>query len=97
MSVCPVDQGTATDLNGDGRPDVYVVKQAGNLVCRALDLNGDGLVDVVELHDEAGAVVAKLSDLDADAHTDEMRRYRNGKLISVERDLDGDGVIDSSK
>src|SRR5262249_18432281 len=52
----PCDSGSAEklDANGDGRPDVFIVRSGSHEACRAVDLNLDGKIDVYSYNDSAG-------------------------------------------
>ena len=67
---CPLNGATGTDVNGDGRPDVYELRRGSKRVCRAMDLDFDGQVDVVELFDDSGTRTQRLSDLDGNGTID---------------------------
>jgi|SRR5690554_231054 len=80
---CDVDGKGAerVDANGDGRPDIVIVRDGGREVCRAVDLNLDGTFDRWTYLDEGGAVRRQESDYDRDGRIDEIAIFRGGVVI----------------
>src|SRR5262245_23553454 len=53
---CDIEGGSSkkTDVNGDGRPDLWRVMSGNREVCRAIDPNFDGVKDAFIYYDEQG-------------------------------------------
>lgn len=73
------------DANGDGRPDVTIVKEGGREVCRAVDLNFDGKIDSWVYRDASGRVRRREMDYDRDGLIEEVQVYRAGVLVEKQR------------
>jgi hypothetical protein len=73
------------DVNGDGKPDITVVRSGGRDVCRAYDLNFDGRVDLYAYYDSAGKLRRKEYDFDRDGKTDEIALYSGGVITERQR------------
>jgi hypothetical protein len=71
------------DANGDGKPDIVVVRQGGKELCRAVDLNMDGVVDRWSYLDAAGKLRRQESDYDRDGRIDEIAMFQGG--VPVEK------------
>jgi hypothetical protein len=68
------------DVNGDGKPDITIVREGGREVCRAVDLNFDGVVDSYTYFDKNGQVVRRENDYDKDGRIDEIVLYKGGQI-----------------
>lgn len=73
------------DADGDGRPEVTIVKEGGRRVCQAADLNLDGRIDVYSYFDESGALRRREYDFDHDGAIDEIIEYNAGVPVRSER------------
>lgn len=83
------------DVNGDGRPDIYIVKSSGKEVCRAVDLNFDGHLDTWSYRDGAGQLRRRESDYDRDGRVDEISIYKGGALVEMYRATTLAGKLDT--
>jgi hypothetical protein len=68
------------DANGDGRPDIFIVREGSHELCRATDLNFDGVIDVYSYFDQNGQLRRRESDYDRDARIDEVAIYKAGQI-----------------
>ncbi len=84
---CDTSGGSAErlDANGDGRPEVTIVREGGREVCRAVDLNLDGRVDVWVYLDEHGQLRRREYDFDRDGTIDQIVDYQGGVPVTGER------------
>jgi hypothetical protein len=73
------------DVNNDGRPDIFIVRDGGREACRAVDLNFDGVIDSFAYNDEAGRLRRREYDYDKDGQIDEIATYRSGVLTGKEQ------------
>lgn len=71
------------DANGDGKPEIVVVRAGGKELCRAVDLNMDGVVDRWSYLDAAGKLRRQESDYDRDGRIDEIAIFQGG--VPVEK------------
>ena len=92
---CPLDEGVAEDVNGDGRPDRTTVSEGGKPVCRGLDFNFDGVIDTWVYLDASGAVRRRESDYDRDGRADEVALYQAGTLVERQRATSLSGKLDT--
>lgn len=94
---CATDSSSAQkiDVNGDGRPDVMIVKSGSREVCRAVDLNFDGSIDAYVYRDEGGQVSRRESDYDRDGRLDEVSIYKGGVLVERHRATTLTGKLDT--
>ena len=94
--VCDVASSSAVpqDLNGDGRPDVVKVVQAGQVRCKLMDLNFDGSFDITEFFDAGGQLRRRDVDFDFDGRPDEVALHSGGQLIEKRMDSTHDGRMD---
>lgn len=83
------------DVNGDGRPDITHVMNAGREACRIVDLNLDGSVDAFVYYDPMGRERRRESDFDRDGRADEIAQLREGMLFLKERETNFDDKIDT--
>jgi len=82
---CDIDSGEKLDANGDGKPDVWLVKSGGRVECRAVDLNFDGKIDAWTYFDSAGQVRRRERDYDRDGLVEEIAIYKGGVLVEEDR------------
>ncbi|HYO96269.1 MAG TPA: hypothetical protein VER33_17240 [Polyangiaceae bacterium] len=84
---CDVRSGSAAklDANGDGKPNVTIVREGGREVCRAVDLNFDGVVDTWTYYDGNGKVRRRETDYDRDGRIDEISIYKDALLAEKRR------------
>jgi len=82
---CAIESGEKLDANGDGRPDVWLVKSGAREVCRAVDLNFDGKVDAWTYFDSAGQLRRRERDYDRDGLVEEISIYKGGVLVEQQR------------
>jgi hypothetical protein len=73
------------DANGDGRHDIFIVREGAREACRAVDLNFDGVIDSYAYNDESGRLRRREFDYDRDGQIDEITRYRNGVLLEKDQ------------
>ncbi len=73
------------DANGDGRPDIFIVRQDAREACRAIDLNFDGVVDAFSFNDAAGQLRRREYDYDRDGLVDEIATYQRGVLTQKDQ------------
>jgi hypothetical protein len=84
----------ATDVNGDGKPDVWKLFAKDRLTCKKVDLNFDGKLDMLVHYAPDGQPRLDEMDFDFDGRIDQWRLYDKGKRACDALDLDGDGKID---
>jgi hypothetical protein len=79
---CDIKQSSAvkSDANGDGKPDLTIVRSGGREVCRAVDLNFDGVVDAWSYFEPNGQLRRREHDYDRDGQIDEIAIYRGGAI-----------------
>jgi len=94
---CDVEGASAqkVDVNGDGRPDISIVRNGATEVCRSVDLNFDGKVDAWVYRDAAGQVRRRESDYDRDGRVDEISIYQAGVLKEQHRATTLGGKLDT--
>lgn len=73
------------DADGDGRPDIFIVRSGGHEVCRAVDLNLDGVIDRWTYFDADGRPRRQESDYDRDGRIDEIALFRDGVVVERQR------------
>lgn len=73
------------DANGDGKPDISVVREGGREVCRAVDLNFDGVVDAYSYFDSSGQLRRRENDYDKDGHIDEITVFKGGQIAEKDQ------------
>lgn len=73
------------DVNGDGSPDLTVVKNGSQEVCRAADLDFDGRIDLWSYFDDAGRVRRRELDYDRDGNVDEIQLFKAGEIAEKHR------------
>jgi hypothetical protein len=74
-----------TDVNGDGKPDIVLVRDGGRVVCRAVDLNFDGVIDSYSYFDASGQVRRRENDYDRDGLPDEVIVYQAGAVVEKDQ------------
>jgi hypothetical protein len=83
------------DANGDGAPDVVIVRQGGREVCRAMDFNFDGRIDAWVYLDAQGRVRRRENDYDRDGRIDEILLYSGGRIVQKQRATTLSGRLDT--
>jgi hypothetical protein len=83
-----------SDVNRDGKPDVWKLYRGSDMTCKQVDFNHDGRVDYVGHFDPGGVPVLEEFDLDFDGKFDEVIFYENGQVVRKEFDTNHDGVPD---
>ncbi|MEZ4224055.1 MAG: hypothetical protein R3B13_24110 [Polyangiaceae bacterium] len=84
---CDIKSSSAEklDANGDGKPDVILVKSGGREVCRVVDLNFDGNWDSWSYFDGNGQLRRRERDYDRDGRVEEISLYAGGALAEQHR------------
>jgi hypothetical protein len=91
----PVADGIV-DRNEDGRIDLWIYRQDGEIVRRALDQNYDGRPDVTMIYDPQTHRLARIEeDADQNGATDSWTDYREGEVSRRRVDSDQDGTVDT--
>ncbi|MEP7053450.1 MAG: hypothetical protein ABJB12_24005 [Pseudomonadota bacterium] len=73
------------DANGDGKPDITIVREGGREVCRAVDLNFDGVVDAYSYFDGGGQLRRRENDYDKDGQIDEIISFKSGQIAEKDQ------------
>jgi len=85
----PCDTSSASaekiDANGDGKPDITIVREGGREVCRAVDLNFDGVIDAYTYFDENGQLRRRENDYDKDGQIDEITTFKAGQIAEKDQ------------
>jgi hypothetical protein len=81
------------DLDFDGKPDLVLSYEKGQLVTKEFAPGFDGMVRTTEYYED-GKLVRKERDTKGDGKVDTWEYYENGELDRIGVDLDGDGQID---
>jgi hypothetical protein len=94
---CDIEGGSSkkTDVNGDGRPDLWRVMSGTREVCRAIDPNFDGVKDAFIYYDDQGRERRRESDYDRDGRPDEIMVLENGVVVRKERETNFDSKLDT--
>jgi hypothetical protein len=92
---CAIESAEKLDANGDGKPDVWLVKSGGREVCRAVDLNFDGKVDGYSYFDGAGQLRRRERDFDRDGKIEEVQIFQAGVLVEQHRSTTLAGRLDT--
>jgi hypothetical protein len=84
---CDIKSSNADKLdpNGDGQPDVYIVRSGSRELCRAVDLNFDGIIDVYSYRDDSGRLRRRETDYDRDGRIDEISIFQAGVMTEQHR------------
>ena len=84
---CSIDSGSAEkiDANNDKRPDIFIVRDGGRELCRAVDLNFDGVIDSYAYYDAAGQLRRRENDYDRDGKVDEITVYKAGVIAQKDQ------------
>jgi hypothetical protein len=73
------------DANGDGLPDLSIVKDGTKEICRAADLDFDGRIDMWSYFDESGKLRRRELDYDRDGNVDEIQVFKAGEIAEKHR------------
>jgi hypothetical protein len=73
------------DANGDGKPDITIVREGGREVCRAVDLNFDGVIDAYTYFDSSGQMRRRENDYDKDGQIDEIITFKAGQIYEKDQ------------
>ncbi len=97
MQPVPGETVVASDVNADGRPDLWrysvlVGEGKERLVRKERELNGDGRIDSWETFDEEGKTAKHAYDLDFDGKPDLVITYEKGQLVKKEYSAGFDGL-----
>ena len=87
----------AIDLNQDGEPDQWTVKDASQTRWIERDLNFDGRVDLWQYPGADGEIVEEEMDLDLDGYVDVVVYYDAGVVTRKEMSIDFAGVFSIAK
>lgn len=84
---CDVEAKSAekVDANGDGQPDLVVVKNGTREICGSADLDFDGRVDMWTYFDGAGKLRRRELDYDRDGNMDEIQLFKAGEVVEKQR------------
>jgi hypothetical protein len=83
---CPINSASdKIDANGDGKPDIFIVRNGGREVCRAVDLNFDGVIDTYSYFDANGQLRRRENDYDKDGQIDEISVFKAGKIAEKDQ------------
>ena len=84
------------DRDGDGRIDLWIYRQDGEIVRKVLDQDFDGQPDTTLRYDPKTHQLARVEeDDDHDGITDGWTDYRDGKIARRRADADRDGLADT--
>lgn len=84
------------DRNGDGRIDLWIYREDGEIARRVLDDDFDGRTDRTFVYDRATQQVARVEeDTDQDGRIDAWTEYREGQIQRRRADADHDGTVDT--
>jgi len=73
------------DANGDGKPDITIVRDGARELCRAVDLNFDGVIDAYSYFDGAGQLRRRENDYDKDGQVDEITIFKGGQIAEKDQ------------
>ena len=84
---CDVTSDTVEkiDANGDGKPDITIVREGGREVCRAVDLNFDGVIDAYSYFESNGQLRRRENDYDKDGQIDEITTFKAGQIAEKDQ------------
>ncbi len=84
------------DRNGDGRIDLWIYRENGDITRKALDENFDGRPDRTLHYDPTTHQVGQVEeDSDDDGAIDSWTDYRDGKVVRRRVDADRNGQVDT--
>jgi hypothetical protein len=84
------------DRDEDGRIDLWIYRQDGEIVRKTLDQDFDGRPDTTLHYDPATHRLSRAEeDSDRDGATDSWTDYREGQVARRRADSDGDGTVDT--
>ncbi|MFC1641183.1 hypothetical protein ACFL5O_00640 [Myxococcota bacterium] len=83
------------DANGDGKPEVSIVKQDGRTHCFSVDFNSDGRIDQWVYLDPSGVVRRREFALGVGPHINKIEMYKGGQLVSVHKSTLTTGKVDT--
>lgn len=84
------------DRNDDGRIDLWIYRQDGEIVRKVLDQDFDGHPDTTLLYDPESHQLARVEeDDDHDGVTDGWTDYKDGKVVRRRADANRDGLVDT--
>jgi len=73
------------DANGDGKPDITIVRDGGRELCRAVDLNFDGVIDAYTYFEAGGQLRRRENDYDKDGQIDEITTFKAGQIAEKDQ------------
>jgi len=84
------------DRDEDGRIDLWIYRQDGEIVRKLLDQDGDGRPDTTMLYDPTTHRLARIEeDANRDNATDSWTDYHEGEVTRRRVDADHDGSVDT--
>ncbi len=84
------------DRNGDGRIDLWIYREDGEIVRRVLDEDFDGRPDQTIFYDRATHRVSRVEeDTDHDGNVDSWTDYQDGQVVRRRGDTNHDGTVDT--
>ncbi len=84
------------DRNEDGRIDLWIYREQGEIVRRVLDEDFDGRPDQTILYDRATHHVSRVEeDTDRDGNVDTWTDYQDGEVARRRGDTNHDGAVDT--
>ena len=84
------------DRDEDGRVDMWIYRDHGQIVRKALDQNFDGRPDTTLHYDPESHQLARVDeDSDDDGAIDTWTDYRDGQVVRRRADADRDGTVDT--
>ncbi len=83
------------DANGDGKPDVIIVRAGSREVCRKVDLNFDGKWDSITFFDDAGQIRRVERDYARNGRIEEITLYKGGAPVEQHRSTTLVGKLDT--
>lgn len=84
------------DRNGDGRVDLWIYREDGEIVRRVVDDDFDGRADRTFVYDRATRALVRVEeDTDQDGRTDAWTDYQDGEIQRRRADADHDGAVDT--
>jgi hypothetical protein len=93
---CKIEAATEKlDANGDGKPDVNVVKEGGRTVCYAVDFDFDGKVDEWVYLDSNGKPRRREFALSTEPSVNKIEIYKDGQLVEVQKSTVLAGKLDT--